>query len=126
MKTAIGTTTALPAQDLERARSFYADVLGLDPPEEMHEDGLRYRVGATEFLVFASSGASSGTHTQMSFRVDDVDEAAADLRSRGVVFDEIEGLDQVDGIAEVPDGRGGWFRDSEGNLLGIIQEGATP
>ena len=124
MKTAIGTTTALPAQDLERARAFYADVLGLDPPEQVQEDGLRYKVGTTEFLVFASSGGPSGTHTQMAFRVDDVDAAAADLRARGLVFEDIEGLDQVDGIATVPDGRGGWFRDSEGNLLGIIQENA--
>lgn len=126
MKTATGATTSLPAQDLQRARTFYTETLGLDTPEEMQEDGLRYRVGGTEFLVYASSGTASGTHTQMAFRVDDVDEAAADLRARGVVFEVIDGLAQVDGIATLPDGRGGWFRDSEGNLLGIIQEGVAP
>ncbi len=122
MKTLIGATTALPARDLERARAFYTDVLGLDPPAEVQEDGLLFSAGATAFLVFVSSGAASGTHTQMAFRVADIDAAAADLRARGLVFEDVPGLEQVDGIARIPDGRGGWFRDSEGNLLGIVQD----
>jgi catechol 2,3-dioxygenase-like lactoylglutathione lyase family enzyme len=58
----------LPAQDLERARRFYAEKLGLEPVEE-REGGLRYRCGSTWFSLFASAGAPSGTHTQMGWVV---------------------------------------------------------
>ena len=121
----------LPSQDLERARSFYADKLGLHPVEE-RPGGLRYRCGSGYFALFQSSGAPSGTHTQMAWEVDDIDAVVAELRGRGVVFEEVDvpGLRTVDGIAEVEDNypsaggvgeRAAWFRDSEGNLLGIGQ-----
>jgi hypothetical protein len=58
----------IPAQDLERAKSFYADKQGLKPNEERPE-GLRYRCGSGEFLLFQSSGAASGTHTQLGWNV---------------------------------------------------------
>ena len=123
--------TRLPAQDLERARAFYAEKLGLEPVEE-RPGGLRYRCGAGSFVLFASTGAASGDHTQMAWEVDDIEVVVHRLRSRGVVFEEVDvpGLRTVDGIAEV-DGnypskhssgeRAAWFRDSEGNLLGIGQ-----
>jgi catechol 2,3-dioxygenase-like lactoylglutathione lyase family enzyme len=120
--------TRLPAQDLERARAFYADRLGLHPVEE-REGGLRYVCGGGEFALFESAGASTGSHTQMGWEVEDIEATVADLRSRGVVFEEYDmpGLTTVDGIADI-DGnypskgtgeRGAWFRDSEGNMLGI-------
>jgi catechol 2,3-dioxygenase-like lactoylglutathione lyase family enzyme len=119
----------LPAQDLERARAFYADKLGLHPVEE-RPGGLRYRCGSTLFAVFASVGGPSGTHTQMGWAVDDIDATVAELRARGVEFEEYDmpGVDTVDGIARIPGNypseggigeRAVWFRDSEGNLLGI-------
>jgi len=55
--------TRLPAQDLERARAFYADKLGLEPAEE-RPGGLRYRCAHGEFALFESQGAPSGSHTQ--------------------------------------------------------------
>jgi catechol 2,3-dioxygenase-like lactoylglutathione lyase family enzyme len=121
----------IPAQDLERARSFYAEKLGLTPVEE-RPGGLRYRCGGGRFTLFASAGAPSGQHTQMAWEVDDLEATVAELRRRGVVFEEydLHGLKTVDGIAEVRGNypsRGGigeraaWFRDSEGNLLGIGQ-----
>jgi catechol 2,3-dioxygenase-like lactoylglutathione lyase family enzyme len=56
----------LPARDLERARAFYAEKLGLEPVEE-RPGGLRYRCGNSYFAVFQSAGAASGTHTQMGW-----------------------------------------------------------
>ena len=123
--------TRLPAQDLERARAFYAEKLGLEPVEE-RPGGLRYRCGNSYFVVFESAGVASGTHTQMGWEVDDIDATVAALRARGVVFEEYDlpGLTTVNGIAEVAGNypskggvgeRGAWFRDSEGNLLGIGQ-----
>ena len=121
----------LPAQDLERARAFYADKLGLEPAEE-RPGGLLYRLGGCEFGLFASAGAPSGAHTQMGFEVDDLDTVVSAMRERGVVFEEYElpGIETRDGIAEIEGNypskgargeRGAWLRDSEGNLLGVGQ-----
>jgi tRNA-Thr(GGU) m(6)t(6)A37 methyltransferase TsaA len=123
--------TRIPAQDLARARRFYAEKLGLEPIEE-RPGGLRYRCRSGEFALFESAGAPSGEHTQMGWEVDDLETTVRELRDRGVVFEEYDlpGLTTVDGIAEV-DGnypskggtgeRAAWFRDSEGNMLGIGQ-----
>ena len=125
--------TKLPAQDLDRARRFYRDRLGLEAVEE-RDGGLRYVCGATEFHLFLSSGAASGESTQLGFEVEDIDAVVAELRSRGLEFEvfDIPGFELEDGILVVPDNypskgggeRGVFFRDSEGNLLGIAQ--ATP
>jgi catechol 2,3-dioxygenase-like lactoylglutathione lyase family enzyme len=123
--------TRLPAQDLERARAFYAEKLGLEPVEG-RPGGLRYECGSGRFSLFESAGVASGDHTQMAWEVDDIESVVAQLRSQGVVFEEVDvpGLRTVDGIADVegnyPSARGvgeraAWFRDSEGNLLGIGQ-----
>jgi catechol 2,3-dioxygenase-like lactoylglutathione lyase family enzyme len=120
----------LPAQDLGRARRFYAEKLGLEPVEE-REGGLRYVFPAGEFALFQSTGKPSGEHTQLAFDVDDIEATVAELRARGVVFEEYDfpGLETVDGITEIVGNypskgsgeRGVWFRDSEGNLIGIGQ-----
>jgi catechol 2,3-dioxygenase-like lactoylglutathione lyase family enzyme len=122
--------TRLPANDLQRARRFYSEKLGLEPVEE-RPGGLLYRCGSGAFALFQSGGASSGTHTQMGWQVDDIEAVVAELRRRGVVFEEydVPGLRTVNGIAEVEGNypsigvaeRAAWFRDSEGNLLGIGQ-----
>jgi catechol 2,3-dioxygenase-like lactoylglutathione lyase family enzyme len=122
--------TRLPVQDMNRARAFYADKLGLEPVEE-REGGLRYVCAAGEFALFESAGAPSGAHTQMGWEVDDIEATVRELRSRGLTFEEYDlpGLRTVDGIAEIEGNypskgigeRGAWFRDSEGNLLGIGQ-----
>jgi catechol 2,3-dioxygenase-like lactoylglutathione lyase family enzyme len=122
--------TRLPAQDLERARSFYSDNLGLEPVEE-REGGLRYECGGVYFALFESTGRPSGSHTQMGWEVDDIDAVVTELRERGVAFEhyDLPGLKTVDGIATI-DGnypsrgvgeRGAWFYDSEGNLLALGQ-----
>ncbi len=120
----------LPAQDLERARAFHAEKLGLEPIEE-RPGGLRYRCGSGTFTLFATSGRASGEHTQ-AWKVADLESTVEELRRRGVVFEEYDlpGIETSDGIAEVDgnypsDGgigeRAAWFRDSEGNVLGIGQ-----
>jgi predicted enzyme related to lactoylglutathione lyase len=111
----------LPAQDLGRAREWYARVLGLAPAEE-REGGLRYHCGGTTFCLFASTGAPSGTHTQMSLSVPDLDLVLTALRERGL---ELEGdVVEVEGHYPSSGARGeraAWFRDSEGNLIGLGQ-----
>jgi catechol 2,3-dioxygenase-like lactoylglutathione lyase family enzyme len=112
--------STIPAKDLERAKSFYADKLDLKPAEERPE-GLLFRCGSGEFLLFESSGMASGTHTQLGWDVDDLDAAVSELRGRGVVFEEYDlpGFKTINGIAEIAGERGAWFKDSEGNLLAL-------
>jgi catechol 2,3-dioxygenase-like lactoylglutathione lyase family enzyme len=123
--------TRLPAQDLDRARAFYAEKLGLEPADE-RPGGLLYRVGSGEFALFASAGRPSGEHTQMGFEVEDIEAAVAELTARGVEFEDYDapGLVTRGVIAEIEGNypskhargeRGAWFRDSEGNLLGLGQ-----
>jgi catechol 2,3-dioxygenase-like lactoylglutathione lyase family enzyme len=120
--------TRLPARDLERAKAFYAEKLGLHPAEE-RPGGVLYQCGGTRFALFASAGRPSGEHTQMGWTVTDIEAVVRELRSRGVEFEHVDvpGLRTVDGIAEVGGNypsvgtgeRAAWFRDSEGNLLGL-------
>jgi catechol 2,3-dioxygenase-like lactoylglutathione lyase family enzyme len=120
----------LPARDLVRARAFYSEKLGLEPVEE-RPGGLRYECGGGRFTLFLSQGASRGEFTQLGWQVDDIEAVVAELRARGVVFEryDLPGLTTVDGIVEIPGNypsegtgeRAVWFRDSEGNLLGIGQ-----
>jgi catechol 2,3-dioxygenase-like lactoylglutathione lyase family enzyme len=121
----------IPAQDLARAKSFYSSKLGLEPVEE-RPGGLRYKCGNGYFILFQSSGAASGSHTQMAWEVDDIQAIVSELRNRGVAFEEYDhpGIKTINGIAEVKGNypskggvgeRGAWFKDSEGNLLGIGQ-----
>jgi catechol 2,3-dioxygenase-like lactoylglutathione lyase family enzyme len=123
-------STRLPAHDLERARRFYAEKLGLEPIEE-RPGGLHYRCASGSFVLFESAGVASGTHTQMAFEVADLEATMAALRGRGVVFEDYDlpGLTTADGIATIAGNypskgvgeRGAWFKDSEGNLLAIGQ-----
>jgi catechol 2,3-dioxygenase-like lactoylglutathione lyase family enzyme len=132
------TVTKLPAQDLERARAFYRDKLGLEPVEE-RSGGLRYMCGPTEFHLFISAGTPSGESTQMAFEVENLEATLAALRGRGVIFERFEmpGFDVRGDMIVAPDNYaskgtgelGTFFYDSEGNLIGIAQpvsEGATP
>jgi catechol 2,3-dioxygenase-like lactoylglutathione lyase family enzyme len=116
----------IPTQDLARARRWYAEKLGLEPVEE-RDGGLRYQGATGVFCLFTSVGRSDGSFTQMGFYVDDIEAAIANLRARGVVFEQYDGA--VNGIMDIEGnypskGRGeraAWFRDSEGNLLGIAE-----
>jgi catechol 2,3-dioxygenase-like lactoylglutathione lyase family enzyme len=127
--------TRLPAKDLDRARTFYRDKLGLEPAEE-RPGGLLYNCASGSFVLFASNGAASGDHTQMAFTVTDLDAVVTELRTRGVVFEEYDfpGFRTEAGIADITGNypskgtgeRGAWFHDSEGNLIGIGQPTGAP
>jgi catechol 2,3-dioxygenase-like lactoylglutathione lyase family enzyme len=116
--------TALPATDIARAERFYADKLGLEPTAQ-RSGGLRYDFAdGTAIFLFPTSISNRGGHTQAGIEVPDIEAAVAELRSRGVVFEEYETpeLTTVDGILTEPGGdRAAWFKDSEGNVLGLVQ-----
>ncbi len=113
----------IPAADLERAKAFYRDRLGLEPLVETPA-WISYRAGDGFFQLYPSSYAGTAQHTIGGWIVDDIDRVVAELRARGVVFEEYDlpGLRTVDGIADLEAvERAAWFRDSEGNILSISQ-----
>ncbi|MBD7993711.1 VOC family protein [Arthrobacter sp. Sa2CUA1] len=114
----------LPAKDIARAKGFYADVLGLDPPQVMDDENVLYRSGnGTAFLLYETDNAGSAKNTQMGWETTDIDGEVADLRSRGVVFEDYDfpGLKTEGGIASTPVGKAAWFTDTEGNILNLFQ-----
>jgi catechol 2,3-dioxygenase-like lactoylglutathione lyase family enzyme len=113
----------IPTSDLAKTRRFYEDVLGFEPMREL-PFAVLYQAGeGSLFAVSRSSGATSGTHTQMAFTTPDIEAEVAALRARGVRFEEysMPSLTTVDGIADMDPIRAAWFKDPEGNLLGLIQ-----
>ena len=112
----------LPTTDLARARAFYEGKLGFKPGLEM-ADGVMYDTGGTRFLVYPSGGKASGEHTQMGFVVDDIAAEVAELKQRGIEFLEYDlpGLKTDNSIAIVGDSKGAWFKDTEGNVLAVVQ-----
>lgn len=115
--------TTLPAADLGRAKKFYAEKLGLNPATES-PGGLFYVTGGgTRFTVYPTPNPTRGGHTQMGLSVNDIEGAVADLQAAGVVFEEYDfpGLKTEGSIAKTGDARAAWFKDSEGNMIGLVQ-----
>jgi predicted enzyme related to lactoylglutathione lyase len=128
MKTS-GITAALPAQDLNRAKSFYIEKVGLQALESRLLEardgqlGLTVGDGTNRLFVYPAQARSSGEFTQAVIEVSDVRAAVEDMRGRGVEFEEYDTSETRTerGIARMPSGgEGAWFKDSEGNLIGIV------
>ena len=115
----------LPASDMARAKAFYADKLDLKPVEDGEFEAW-YETGGTRFLLYMSGFAGTNQATAAGFVVDDVETSVAELKGRGVVFEEydFDELKTVDGIATTEDGtKAAWFKDSEGNIISIASTG---
>jgi catechol 2,3-dioxygenase-like lactoylglutathione lyase family enzyme len=114
--------TTLPTADIERAKRFYEEKLGLTPIAE-DPGGVHYRSGSSYFDLYPTQAAGIAQHTLAAWLVDDLEEVMGELRSRGVVFEEYDtpGLKTVNGVAEFETERAAWFKDSEGNILAVAQ-----
>jgi len=115
--------TTLPVSDLERAKRFYREMLGLRPLQELPQGLLYECADGGRFLLYQTGAQSPSEHTQMSFAVADIEGEVGDLKSDGVSFEEYDRRDltTVGSIAYTRSAESAWFRDSEGNLIGITQ-----
>jgi hypothetical protein len=129
MKTS-GITAVLPAQDLGRAKAFYIEKVGLQAIESGFLEATDGRVGLTvgdgvnQLFVYPARTRSSGEFTQAVIQVFEVRAVVEELRARGVEFEEYDTPETrtENGIARTPDGgEGAWFKDSEGNLVGVVR-----
>jgi catechol 2,3-dioxygenase-like lactoylglutathione lyase family enzyme len=119
-----GMRAMIAASDLARAKAWYEEKLGFTPYWEDPADLLVYRAGKSHFSIYQTPSAGTAKNTVAAWRVGDLRAEVSELRSRGVVFEEYDFGDSrtVDGILVDPNGDSvAWFKDSEGNVLGLSQ-----
>ena len=117
---------SLPAHDIERAKRWYDEKLGLTPIMDLGPAGQLYRSGGSVWIIYQTPSAGTGKHTLAAFIVPDIGAAMRALGARGVTFQDYamgdEGPTTENGVAR--DEAGGavaWFIDSEDNVLGLTQ-----
>jgi predicted enzyme related to lactoylglutathione lyase len=113
----------IPVADVERARKFYEQVVGLVPKQE-YAGGVIYECGKGSWVfLYPSAGAGTSEASQAFWQVEDIVAEVAELRARGVVFEEYDmpGLKTEDGIATGGGAKTAWFKDTEGNVLAVSQ-----
>jgi catechol 2,3-dioxygenase-like lactoylglutathione lyase family enzyme len=119
-----GRVSAVVAvSDMERGRAFYEDKLGLSAGEEGPDGGREYSCGGgTALYVYPSPGNAGGSGaTQAAWSVDDVDGTVDELIAKGVTFEQYGDPFNTDekGIARLGGDAIAWFKDPDGNILGI-------
>ena len=122
----------VPVSNLEKGIEFYGGVLGLELEERNeslpeNREG-RFKLGAARFGIYESVGAGQSKHTLASFEVDDIEATVADLRSRGLTFEEYDmpNLKTEGGIADIGHEKAAWFKDPDGNILALAQLVTAP
>ena len=114
----------IPVKDVARARRFYEQKLGFTPNREVG-GGVRYECGEhTACFLYPTPNAGTSKASQAFWEVKDVEREVAELKARGVVFEEYDepGLKTVGAIATAGGAKAAWFKDTEGNILALIQD----
>lgn len=109
--------------DMQRARSFYVDTLGMKEVETYADIAAVYSSGGADLNVYPSQYAGTCQSTAATFEVSDLDAAMAELRAKGVTFEEYDmsdGPSTVNGVAEAAGIRSAWFKDPDGNVLAVV------
>lgn len=113
----------IPAADVARARRFYEGQLGFKPKMET-AGGVVYEFAqGTACFLYPTSNAGTSRASQLFWQVDDVEREVAELKSRGIVFEhyDVPDMHQTGEIAEGGGAKAAWFKDSEGNIMAVIQ-----
>src|SRR5215510_10363195 len=113
----------IPAKDIARARKFYEGTLGFEAKEEYAGGVVYVFAGRTACFLYPTPNAGTSKASQAFWSVDDVEREVAELKSRGVVFEEydIPGIKMQNSIAAAGGAKTAWFKDSEGNILAVSQ-----
>jgi catechol 2,3-dioxygenase-like lactoylglutathione lyase family enzyme len=114
--------SGIAVNDLQQAREFYGETLGLQTSEEY---GLLWLhlAGGRDTLVYEQPDTTPASFTILNFQVDDIDEAVDALAARGVRFERYDGFEQDDkGIFREQGPYIAWFKDPSGNVLSVLQE----
>jgi catechol 2,3-dioxygenase-like lactoylglutathione lyase family enzyme len=122
----IGNADATPmiaVKDLDRARKFYEDTLGLETKDEMGGEVLTMKSGDTLINVYRSEFAGTNQATALTFGVDDIDSEVRGLKDKGVFFEhyEVPGLERQGDVYVAEGMKTAWFKDPDGNILSLIE-----
>jgi catechol 2,3-dioxygenase-like lactoylglutathione lyase family enzyme len=113
----------IPVKDLDRARKFYEDKLGLKPKDEWDE-GMTLKSGDTLINVYRSEFAGTNKATSLTFDVDDIDKEVSELKEKGIFFESYD-LPGLQRQGDLYVGEGGfkttWFKDPDGNILSLME-----
>jgi catechol 2,3-dioxygenase-like lactoylglutathione lyase family enzyme len=123
--TKAAVTTILPVKDMDRARRFYSDKLGLEPKGFAADGNFLFACGGDAHLALITKPeGTKAEHTALSFEVHGIERAIAELEGRGVVFEDYDfpNLKTVDHVCVLGSDKAAWFKDSEGNYL-CVHEG---
>jgi predicted enzyme related to lactoylglutathione lyase len=112
----------IPASDVARARKFYEGTVGLKAKMD-YAGGVVYECGGTEVFLYPTSNAGTSKASQAFWSVADVEAEVADLKARGVTFEEYDfpGYKMQNSILTAGGARTAWFKDTEGNIMAISQ-----
>jgi predicted enzyme related to lactoylglutathione lyase len=113
----------LPASNVARARKFYEEVIGLTPKQE-YAGGVFYECGGAVAFLYPTPNAGTSKASQAFWQVEDVEAEVADLKARGVTFEEYDmpGLPMKNSIVTGGGAKTAWFKDTEGNILAVSQQ----
>lgn len=113
----------LAVPDIDQAKSFYTDTLGL-PVSEEHEGMFMVDAAGTRVLVYGHPDARPGERTVFGWLVDDLDGVIAALTAKGVAMEQYDEIEQDErGVSATPEGgRIAWFKDPAGHILSVIEE----
>lgn len=123
MLTSTASFTVLPAADIDRARDFYRDKLGLEPARASGDNLIYGSMESPDLMIYKTPNAGTAQNTQICFAVADIRATMKELRDNGVTFEDydFDELRTVDGVAEYDEEYSAWFRDSEGNFICLSQ-----
>ena len=108
--------------DIEAARKFYGETLGLETSEQYGLLTL-HLAGGRDTLVYPKPDHVPATYTILNFQVDDIDAAVDELAGRGVSLERYDGMGQdAKGINRAGGPYIAWFKDPAGNILAVLQE----
>jgi catechol 2,3-dioxygenase-like lactoylglutathione lyase family enzyme len=114
----------IPAKDVARARRFYEGKLGFRPKREV-AGGVVYEFGdKTACFLYPTPNAGTSQASQAFWQVDDIERQVAELNARGVKFEnyDMPGEKSPSGVVEAGGAKAAWFKNTEGNILAIIQD----
>ena len=116
-------TPMIAVKDIDRAKKFYSETLGLDPVEEMGGEVFMLKSGSTKFSVYRSEFAGTNKATALTFDVDDIDSEVRDLKDKGISFEhyDLEGLTADGDIYRGEGMKTAWFKDPDGNILSLLE-----
>jgi catechol 2,3-dioxygenase-like lactoylglutathione lyase family enzyme len=111
----------VPAKDVGRARRFYEEKLGFRPGKELG-GGVTYEcAGGTACFLYPTPNAGTSAASQAFWQVADIEKEVAELKAKGVAFEDYGMPNTKDGITTAGGAKAAWFKDTEGNILAIIQ-----